>query len=451
MATVSLSRWTMSYFTAALIFLVLAEVLMALGYGYPGATLGAPETLVLVHLVALGWLSLLLCGALFQFVPVLVARPLYDNALPLPTLACLIAGLALLLGGFLQLAGTLEPGLPLLPSGAVLLALGFGLAIYNLGRTLWSGRPLPLPARFVVVGFACVGVAVALGLSFAFVLGGVSDSPALLRVTEAGLPLHIVAGLGGWLTFSAMGVSYRLLSMFMLAPEEKRATSLVAFWGGVGVLTLALVGGCGAVFAGFGLAPVLVIAAILAVPVLALYGIDVVRLYRHRKRKRLETNSLMAGTALAALGLGIVLVAVLLVMGVLAHFIGAVIFLLAFGWLSGLGLSQLYKIVAFVTWLECYGPVLGKAPTPRVQDLVIEGRARKWFYLYFGAVGLATLALLAGEGLIFRALAALMVIATVGLAVEFVRARRLADVKPAIRFPEGARRPRLLHAFSPQT
>ena len=90
MAGVSLSRWTMAYFASALLALVMAECLMVAGYGYPAVPIAAPETLVLVHVVAIGWLSLLMCGALFQFVPVLVARPLHSNSLPLPTLGALL-------------------------------------------------------------------------------------------------------------------------------------------------------------------------------------------------------------------------------------------------------------------------------------------------------------------------------------------------------------------------
>src|SRR3546814_6082240 len=75
----------MSYFAAAVAALLAAEAAMAAGYGFPAAGLQAPDTLVLVHLVAIGWLSLLMCGAAFQFVPVLVARRLHSNALPLPT------------------------------------------------------------------------------------------------------------------------------------------------------------------------------------------------------------------------------------------------------------------------------------------------------------------------------------------------------------------------------
>ena len=105
--------------------------------------------------------------------------------------------------------------------------------------------------------------------------------------------------------------------------------------------------------------------------------------------------------------------------------------------------------VRFTLSVVDHAPVLGKTPTPRVQDLVVERRARKWFYLYFAAVWLSALALLAERPLAFRLLALLLFASTIGLAVEFVRARRLADVSGALRLPEGARQPALLHALSP--
>lgn len=451
MIGVSLSRWTMSYFAAALLALVAAEIMMTIGCGFPNAALEAPETLILVHVVALGWLSLLMCGALFQFVPVLVAQPLYSNTLPLPTLILLLAGLAALIVGFLQLAGHVDPAPPFFALAGTLLGMGFALALWNLARTLLSAQTLPVPARFVAVGLVGLAATAALGIIFALVFGGATAYAPFVALTGAGLPIHVIAGLGGWLTFSAMGVSYRLLAMFMLAPELDRASSKAALYLGAVALTTVIVGGVFAILLRGNLVLVLLAALVVGLVAIVLYGADVLHLYRARKRRNIELNSRMAALALASLAASVALIVVLLALGRLAEHVGAVAFLIAFGWLSGLGLAQLYKIVAFLTWLECYGPVLGKAQTPRVQDLVVETRAARWFLLYFLAVGAGTLALVAGYPHVFRATAATMLVATGGILAQLVRTRRLADVKAALRLPQGAHRPRLLLSPSHQT
>lgn len=448
MPGVSLSRWTMSYFAAALVSLVGAEGLMACGFGYPGGPVEAPETLVVVHLVTIGWLSLLMLGALFQFVPVLVAKPIHSNAMPLPTLVGLLAGLAALLLGFLHLAGLVNIDLPFFAVAGVLLGAAFALAIWNLGRTLWSAPRLELPARFVVVGLASLAATAALGIVFALVFGGHASTSHLLELVGPGRSVHAVAGLGGWLTFTAIGVSYRLHAMFMLAPEVDRTGSRIVFGAGTAALAIAVVGGIGAICAGLGAEPALAAAGIVGLVALVLYGSDVLHLIRARKRRTLELNSRMAALALVSLGLTSVLIVVLAALGRLADDAAAVVFLAAFGWLSGLGLAKLYKIVAFLTWLECFGPMLGKAPTPRVQDLVDEPRATKWFLLYFFAAWSGTVALLAGNPLVFRAAAAGMTVATLGIVVHLVRTRRLAAIGKSDGLPAGAFRPWLLFCHS---
>jgi hypothetical protein len=131
----SISRWTMTYFAMALAWLFVALVLMMAGVGYPAADIASSDTLVLVHAVCIGWLSLAMCGALFQFVPVLVATPLFSENWALPALGLLSAGLISLLAGFLSLGGRLPPALWLLPLGAVLLVAGFSLVVVDLGLT----------------------------------------------------------------------------------------------------------------------------------------------------------------------------------------------------------------------------------------------------------------------------------------------------------------------------
>ncbi len=443
----ALSRWTMSYFTAALAFLVGAQVLMVVGYGFPAVPVEAPETLVLVHMVTIGWLSLLMCGALFQFVPVLIAQPLRGGRLVLPALICLLSGLAFLLAGFLQLAGTIDTGVPLLAVAGMLLPAGFLLVAGVLVSTLFSAS-LTLPARFVAVGLACVLVTVTLGALFALLLSGFLPALAGIDFRTYALPVHIAVGLGGWLTFTAIGVSYRLLPMFMLSPDGERASSRVVWWTGiVALLLMALTSPIVAIVEKTGLtAPTDTakgLAALFGVICLILYGVDLAFFYRHRKRRVIELNSRAAQGAFLALILSAVLLFALLATGTLEQHVGALLYLVAFGWLTGLGLSQLYKIVPFLTWLECYGPIMGKKPTPRVQDLVVEQRDRVWFALYFIGVLTATGALLVDQSGVFRLAVGATLLATLAIVVELVLARRLYNVENGKRLPDGASRPRL--------
>ncbi|MFC3206011.1 hypothetical protein [Aquamicrobium soli] len=436
----ALSRWTMAYFAAALLFLVAAQGLMVAGYGFPADPVEAPESLLLVHMVTIGWLSLLMCGALFQFVPVLVARPLLGARLVLPALIVLLAGLVCLLCGFLQLAGVIDPPLsPLGPAG-VLLPTGFALVVGVLGATLWAGRPLPLPARFVTAGLASLVVAALLGALFALQLSGFATFGIDWR--GAALPTHVSAGFGGWLTLTAVGVSYRLLPMFMLSPDKARLSGHAVLWCGVAAMVLmVIVAPFEAAFGGPGVAAPL--AGLAVVAAIVFYGADLVFFYRNRKRRKIELNSRSAIGAFAGLYLSALLIAILALTGSLAGQAPAALYLVAFGWLSGLGLSQLYKIVPFLTWLECYGPVMGKTPTPRVQDLVSERRDGVWFLLYFAGVLAGTGALLAGQTGLFRLAAAATLAATLALVVELVLARRLFNVQGSLRLPAGTTQPRL--------
>ena len=437
----SLSRWTMSYFAAALAWLFVALALMVAGIGYPAADLQSADTLVLVHAVCIGWLSLAMCGALFQFVPVLVAKPLFSDGWALPALGLLIAGLVFLLAGFLALGGRLPAAPWLLPLGAILLAGGFGSIVVDLACTAWR-RPSGA-ARFVLAGLFSLCATVVFGSIFSVALAGWAW-PAAEAVLESGVALHAITGLGGWLTLTAMGVSYRLFSMFMLAPEIGERRSSAALAPGTLAIAIVVVGGAIAIGRASGSTAVLSAAAVMGLISVALYGRDIVAIYRGRQRRRLELNMRMAVLSFASLAAAVVLGGVLIAMGTFAAHLGAFVFLAVFGWLSGLILAKLYKIVAFLTWFETYGPVMGRTPTPRVQDLVAEQRAAKWFVLYYASVWVGTVVLLLGEGSVFRIAAAAMTLGVFGIVREVIRTRRLADVTRPL--PVGAVAPHLLFA-----
>jgi hypothetical protein len=441
----NLSKWTMSYFAIAIVWLILAEILMTVGFGFPFAAADAPDTLVLVHIVCIGWLSMAMCGALFQFVPVLVARPLFADSWQLPALMLLTAGLLALLGGFMVLGGRLPVWLWLLPFAALLLVAGFGLVVADLAITVWRARAPMGSAYFVVTGLCSLCVTAGLGGAFAWSLAGLGG-PVLNVLLKSGIPLHAIAGLGGWLTLTAMGVSYRLLAMFMLSSdvdERRLRTTLLA---GSATIGLVVAGGLLAIAMETRIDVVLVSAGLLGLAALTLYGGDIVSLYRSRKRTKLELNTKMAAWGFLSLAAAILLAVILAASRTFLVHVEAFAFLVAFGWLSGLVLAKLYKIVAFLTWLETYGPALGRVATPRVQDLVAERRAAKWFAVYFLSVWSGTAALLLSQPSAFRIAAFAMTVASLGIVQQLIRTRRLADVTGPLRLPNGSSAPHLLYA-----
>ena len=425
-----LSRWTLLFFACALVNLLAAEGLILAGLTWPTRATSTPGTLVAVHLLTIGWLLLLMLGALFQFVPVITSKPLVSQRFALATLVAVQGGLIGMICSFLGLGGESSIHAVALPTGGAAVLVGVLIASWNIGVPLLRARPVSLPGRMVLTGLAFLIVTVMLGLAFALALSVPALAPDLARLL-AGVGDHALAGLGGWFTLAAMGVSYKLLPMFMLAPEERGFTGeCVHVLGTIG-FALAVAAGLAAIWLPVQLLRVgeMIGYGAIASTVL-IYLWDVLRMYRTRKRAVIEAHNRAAVGAFVLLGIATGLGVSSFGSGTLEARGPVVVFLVLFGWLGGLGLTQLYKIVPFLTWLGRYGSSLGRGAVPRVQDLVKESRSYPWFASYFLGVLIAALSLLIGWPHAFRACFALMTVATVGLAIEYWRAWRGHYVHP---------------------
>ena len=421
-----LSRWTLLIFACALVNFLLGQALIVAGVTWPEVAFTAGSTLAAVHLITLGWLTLLMFGALFQFVPVITTKPLLNQWLSLAVLILVEFGLTGMTVGFLALNRGASGLARCLPFGGILVLAGVLLAMGNIVTPLLCSRPLALPGRFVLAGLAFLLATVLLGFTFALALSVPAFTPLAAPLLASGVGYHVLAGLGGWFTLTAMGVSYKLLPMFMLAPEERG-------WWGECVLQFGI--------SGFGLSVIAGLLSVwrpqavllnavqhlgwlaIAVAVMA-YLIDVLRLYRTRKRARIELHNRAACGAFLSLAAALVIAVVLVASHRLAAYAPALVLLVLFGWLSGLGLTQLYKIVPFLTWITRYGHQLGRDAVPRVQDLVDEARTSPWFVIYFLGVALATLGAFINVAYVCRTGAAVSAGATLGLGFEYWRAWR---------------------------
>ncbi|MFD1745904.1 hypothetical protein ACFSE1_10570 [Rhizobium helianthi] len=448
MSGAPLSRFTMSYFAVSIACLLLGLTAMATGFGYPSGGMGAPDTLVVVHLITIGWLALLFCGALLQFVPVLSAATPRLGCLAAPALILLISGLSALLIGFLALGGRLDVDLLIMPAGALCLAAGFVCLSLPFAWTILSQKSVDHSGWMVLIGLISLLVTITLGGSFTGVLSGMAGVESVPELLTAGVSVHALSGLLGWMSITAAGVSYRLFSMFLVAPATglrtrpmlaSLITGLCVLWFGPLIENSSLPGAGSLQWGAL---------ALLACGVWV-FSSDIAGMVRARRRKALELSTLLGLGALGYLSLGFALLAWAAMVPDAQTLPAAAIYVLAMGWLSGLGLSQLYKIVPFLTWLEAYGPVMGRAPVPRVQDLIRDRRARIWFLLYHAGVVVGLIALLADALIMFRIAASLQLVAVSMLALEFIHARRLTYVPEDIKFPVGMIRPYLLYAHTP--
>lgn len=426
-----LSRWTLLYFAFALINFVAAQLLILSGDTWPTTSVSSVGTLIAVHLLTIGWLLILMLGALFQFIPVITSNVIPSQRLELVILGTMEIGLIGMICGFAGLQSDFTLLIHCLPVGGTLVIVAVLLSGYEIAVPLLKAESLTLPGRMVFVGLMFLLATITLGLLFALAFNVPALATRLAPLLAGGLRFHAMAGLGGWFTLTAMGVSYKLLPMFTLAPEERGLPGELVFYLGSIGFAIALAAGVSNLWFEIRWLSILQLSGYVIISVATIiFLIDVIRIYKTRKRSVIELHNQAAIAAFIYLGLIVISSVFLSLIHAFQAYAACVLFATIFGWLSGLALTQLYKIVPFLTWLQRYGAKLGRCPVPRVQDLVNDQHARLWFVLYFISVAISIFAVIMMLDVLFRVGLMLICISTLGLGIEYWRAWRAVYVVP---------------------
>jgi hypothetical protein len=396
-----------AHFVAGMAFLVVG--VSGLAWVAPelaGGSYLAPRVVAVAHLFTMGWITISIFGALYQFLPVALGVGIRWAALAYLTLALVVVGLA----GFAT--GLLAGPWWVLASGAASLALGVLVFCGNLVATLARAARRDLTWWSLAGAVFYLMLTALLGLLLAGNLGGGYGGVA--RWTALGVHFHVA--LAGWVLLVVIGVGHRLLPMFLLshgAGEVWGRVAAVLVAVGVGWLVVAH---HAPVWAGSWLP-----AAVLAAGLMAFLA-QAASYFRRSVKPRLDPGLRLAGVALGLLG-GAVVLGGWAVVG---------------GWPSGpttgyglavvLGFSlfvaaHYYKIVPFLVWYHRYGPLLGQRPVPQVADLISARWAAVAVALMAaGFVGLVA-AVVVGLGAGARAAA---VVGLAGVCIEAVQLGHLA-------------------------
>ncbi|MES9904847.1 MAG: hypothetical protein ABW168_19500 [Sedimenticola sp.] len=341
-----------------------------------------PSTLGLTHLITLGFITMVMFGAVMQMLPVLASSPL-----PQVRVVGLLVHLLLTIGTLLLVfAFTLGSDGWMLPA---LLALGFGFTLFLTAVTIALLR-VKLPSMTIIgmrLAMVALGITLLLGLLLGVGYAGMMTLPSML-LTD----VHLGWGVLGWFGLLLIAVSYQIVPMFQVTPEyplrlrERLIGSLlfgliiwslikIGVWGGVLYEATAQVW--------------------LSLPLAgyAAFALITLHLQSRRRRRIVDVTLLFWRTGL------------LFVVASLLLWFGAQWFpligdssryplLLGEGLLIGGALSfvngMLYKIVPFLSWFHLQNHQISlmcmTVSVPNMKELISDQQGKWQFYAHLGGV-----------------------------------------------------------------
>lgn len=367
------------HFAAAIFFLFFG----ALGLIWIAPELAAglylsPHVAGVTHLFTLGWLSMTIFGALYQLLPVALGVSISSERAGHLSFWMFAPGVALFASGVAFSSTDLRyAGIGLISVAIICLLINAGLSLRRVAKrdVIWVA---------VMTGISFLTVTLLLGslLSENMRTGLLAD--ARIRV----LTTHLHVAMLGWVLVMIIGISHRLLPMFLLAHTAgtqwtKRALAFVA----PGVVVL----GCGLAtdhhVAGISISWV---GLVLVEAGVACFLRQAWLFFKARKRPRLDAGLRHAATALILLGCAAALAPVVMLSGMDARHLDTGYVLL--GLLGGLSLyvvGQFYKVVPFLAWMARFHDDMGKKRVPTVAQLYSSRIAHVDLLLFvLGIVGM---------------------------------------------------------------
>jgi uncharacterized integral membrane protein len=407
------------FFIAGPIALVLIYAALALDGGRLLDYFLLPRDLSLTHLAVLGWVTMVMTGALYQLTPVVFRTRLYSERLGRWQFWLYLAGTVGLVLSFRRLW---PPGLAIFGSAIV---MAVALFLYNVARTLRRAPHRGVTGDYLLCSLTCLGLTVGAGLTFAF-----DQQFHWFPIPRHLLAAHIHLGVIGWFGLTLMGVTYQLMPMFALVQGHDTRLAYRVLWAvctGLALLFVSLL---------FDLPrPIFLASIFVLVGGMLAWAYDVFRMFRLRRRRSSDLTqqhtiaSMLALLVTLAVGLRLALANPSGVTEQTRWYLAYACLALG-GWLSLAIMGQYYKILPFLVWHHRYSAKMGREPVPLLRDLYNARRARLSFYAYLAGLVAVTFCLLAGWGSGLRLAALVALAGSAGFAwtlVEVLRPHRIAD------------------------
>ena len=378
------------YFVLGMFSFVLS-IFMLYGIDIGDIMQTSAQTIAWVHLFLLGFVMMVIFGAMAQLIPVVLevghfAVDLYYAIYPL-----------LFVGSFTMGYGFLYAP-SVLPYGGTVVLIALLIFVGETFLTINKVKKFNTVMISVIIANLFLFLGMIFGITLALGYAGeiTVDLHALLKA-------HIYLVLFGYVGVTIMGISMVLLPMFWLSHSFSWRSVKTALWlisfGVVFVVVSSLSDTTALRYLGYTLT-------------LAAYGFYIYQIYiiyktRVRIEKDIYRDSLLLSYASFAVSLLLGLAGFLLDN---ERVFVAAGFLALMGFVAFLIVGHLYKIVPFLVWYQRFSPLVGKQKVPMLADMVPAYSAKFGFWYNAVGVGLTTLSIALNLPFIFDAGVSFLVI-----------------------------------------
>lgn len=346
------------YYAAGALSLVIISLLTFISRQDFGGHFFQPHLLAITHLTVLGWGTMVIMGASNQLIPVITDQKLYSERVPIAVFLSLIIGTCLLVHSFWNF----ELGILML-TGATLVLTAFILHAVNMFLTSKKAQKNNIIVDFVLTAHlwllvtGTIGITLLLNFRFGFLQG---DHLHYLKV-------HASVGMTGWFLLLIIGVSSRLIPMFLLSRKEVKKNLTAAYYLVNGGLVLLFIEGMGLHSTRWHLVYITLI-----IGGLLFYLVYIRHCFKSAIRKKMD-----AGMKQTFVALGVVMFPFLFLMIAIfsySHVPVSIITAYGYSFFAGfitiLIMGQTFKTLPFIVWMHLTRP--GKLAELQPKDLYNE-------------------------------------------------------------------------------
>jgi hypothetical protein len=340
----------------------------------------------LSHLFLLGFVMMVIFGAMYQLVPVILEIPIFSKDFAYIQFYLFVTGILLMCYAFFNE----DQYLFLLSYGALAVYISMLIFAVNIFLTYKNLEKWTTPAKYIFASniflffSVTIGLIVALNLKYGFLS---IDIMPLVKT-------HIAGVLIGYVMMTIMGVSLILIPMFALS----HGYSEIWIEKGFNILVVALP----FYFLGtlFGINFLTYLSTILiAISIgLFIYQMWIIFSTRIRKQNDYWAKNMMAAFVFLLVVIAIMIIASIFDSEALKMFGG---YLLFFGFFITIVVGHIYKILPFLVWYQRFSPLVGKIKVPMLNDMVVEDIADKQFWVTLVGTLISALGVLFGFKYLF--------------------------------------------------